>query len=107
MQAMRLIDLHPRWFGFDGQIHGLSFECPHCRTTRLAVAFHHKGHELQEDALIRAQSPTTGHIWTVTGDTPAFDEYEHKGFDHLSLSPSVDASHLGHWHGFVTDGGIT
>jgi hypothetical protein len=36
-------------------------------------------------------------VWTVTdGD----------GFGDLSLSPSVDASKYGHWHGTITRGEI-
>jgi hypothetical protein len=37
-----------------------------------------------------------GHLWTRTGET----------FETLSLSPSVDASPAGCWHGFVQNGGI-
>jgi Spy/CpxP family protein refolding chaperone len=28
-------------------------------------------------------------------------------FEDLSLTPSIDASHFGHWHGFVTRGEVT
>jgi hypothetical protein len=95
---MKLTDLNPRWFvlGNDPVPHGLSFDCPHCRQARIAVAFHHKGRELQEDGVIHALSPSTKHIWTLTGS----------GFTDLSLSPSVDASQAGHWHGFVTNGEV-
>lgn len=94
---MRLTELDPRWLGFDGERLGLSFECPHCRTQRLAVAFHHRGHELINDAHIRAGGGEIGqHIWTVDGQE----------FPELTLSPSIDASASGHWHGFVTNGEI-
>lgn len=96
---MRLVDLDPRWLGFDGERLGLSFECPHCRSQRLAVAFHHRGHELIDDAHIRATAGGTGvgtHIWTMDGTD----------FADMTLTPSVDASASGHWHGFITGGEI-
>lgn len=94
---MRLVDLDPRWFVFEdgGPKVGLTFECPHCREQRIGVAFHHQGHEAIDDAYIRAHSAEN--IWTMTG----------VDFADLSLSPSVDASKSGHWHGFVTNGQIT
>lgn len=92
---MKLVDLNPRWFALsDGAVHGLTFDCPHCRVDRLAVAFHHRGHEAAEDGAIMAASPSTQHIWTLDGSA----------FESLSLTPSVDASASGHWHGSVTSG---
>lgn len=102
---MRLIDLNPRWFVLEegGQILGLSFKCPHCHALnpssereRLGIVFHHQGREALEDQYILARAPDTKHIWTITGTT----------FEELTLTPSIDASHLGHWHGFITNGDI-
>jgi hypothetical protein len=100
---MRLTDLDPRW-GIDADIviggvlrhyenrHGMcvSFECPHCRTIRLAVWFANP---------IDGLPPTDDakHLWQRTGET----------FENLTLSPSIDASKDGHWHGFLTNGEIT
>lgn len=100
---MRLAELEPRWVGLDGvDGHvGLTFLCPHCRQERLAVAIHHRGHEAFDDAAIRAHLPGgdgfAAHIWTVEG---ADD------FAALTLTPSVDASRVGHWHGWITNGEI-
>lgn len=93
---MKLTELNPRWFVFaTGEpILGLSFDCPHCRKERLGVSFHHKGFELMEDKIIRAHSDQ--HIWEMTGST----------FEDLTLSPSVDASKFGHWHGFIIAGEV-
>lgn len=95
---MRLIDLNPHWFVLEdgGPRVGLTFDCPHCRMTRLGVAFHHSARQALDDAYILAKhgAPDAQHIWTMTGDD----------FPTLSLSPSVDASASGHWHGFITDG---
>jgi hypothetical protein len=38
-----------------------------------------------------------GHLW----------HREEEDFEKISLSPSVDASASGHWHGFVTNGAIS
>ncbi len=96
--SARLIDLAPRWFVLEegGARVGLTFECPHCRAQRIGVVFHHRGHEAMDDTYIRAHSPSTDRIWTADGDT----------FETLTLSPSVDASASGHWHGFVQNGEI-
>ncbi len=94
---MRLLDLEPRGFAVDGFRCGFSFECPCClgtgRGSRLAVVVHHKGHEFEEDRLIKAKLPNE-HIWTIDGDD----------FATLSVTPSIDASAHGHWHGFITQG---
>ena len=95
---MKLAELAPHWVVLEqnGKCVGLSFECPHCRSSRLVVLFHRSGREALDDAYIRAHSPGTGHIWNMTGND----------FDDLSLSPSVDASESGHWHGFITNGEV-
>jgi hypothetical protein len=97
---MRLLDLDPRWYKLEegGPRVGLTFECPHCRSTRLGVLFHHLGREALEDGYIRAyHGGSDEHIWSLSGS----DELET-----LTLSPSIDASKSGHWHGFITDGVI-
>lgn len=96
---MKLTDLDPRWYVLQqgGPRVGLTFDCPHCVGSgqRLGVSFHHRGREAMEDAIIHARKPGE-HIWTIEGDD----------FAALSLSPSVDASHVGHWHGLITNGEI-
>jgi hypothetical protein len=100
--SMRLTDLSPRWYGHpDGRTGlGLTFVCPHCHAknlqdpfvpTRLAIPFANP---------LSASTPEpngNGHIWQRTGDT----------FETLTLTPSVDASSTGHWHGFITGGEVT
>lgn len=83
---MKLSELKPRWTSFDGSARsGISFECPHCRTTRLAVVF-----------CVPTGTIFAGPVWSSTGVT----------FDNLTLSPSLDFSGEGHWHGHVTNGAI-
>jgi hypothetical protein len=102
MLIMKLTDLDPPWLVLEdgGPRLGLTFHCPHCPQSgqRLAVVFHHRGQEAVEDGYILAKhgAADTNHIWTEDG----------ADFDTLTLTPSVDASGAGHWHGFVTAGQI-
>ena len=95
---MKLGELDPRWWCFEenGPRVGLTFLCPHCRQERLGIAFHHAGHEAIEDAYIKAHDGRQGFIWTEDGAT----------FDTVTITPSIDASAHGHWHGFITAGEI-
>lgn len=94
---MKLLELDPRWYVFEtgGPRVGLTFECPHCRTQRLGVVFHNQGEEAIDDAYIRVH--TAENIWTMVGP---------EDFSVLTLTPSIDASHVGHWHGFITNGEV-
>jgi hypothetical protein len=71
---VRLTELQPRW-GTDGTRRWLSFLCPCCRRQRLSVPLGDGG-------------------WRASGDT----------FEAMTLTPSVDASKEGHWHGHITNG---
>ncbi len=101
---MKLIDLEPKWIvlEFGGPRVGLTFRCPHCppgergETTFLGVLFHNDGEAAMDDAYIRAHHDN-GYIWELLGQ---------EGFDVLTLTPSVDCSAAGHWHGFITNGEI-
>ncbi len=98
---MRLVDLAPRWFILEegGPIVGVSFECPHCHQTRLGILFHRAAASLVSQVAYLASH----------GNDPARQVWELKGsqdFGRLTLSPSIDASAVGHWHGFITDGEI-
>lgn len=100
---MRLSDLEPRW-ALDADIivcgtvvhdehrqgMGLTFLCPHCRATRLGVFIANPvdGGPPSDDA---------SQLWTrVSGDS----------FENLTLSPSIDVSKSGHWHGHIRAGAI-
>src|SRR4051812_3487927 len=99
---MKLTELNPRWLldadiVVGGQsIHNehrvgmaVTFDCPHCRTTRLGVFF--------ANPIDGGLPSDDGKLWQRTGDS----------FDNLSLSPSIDVSAHGHWHGFIKDGEVT
>lgn len=100
---MKFTELEPRWVsaGDSAAPIGISFICPHCYTaknikpTRLAVYFDNKINEIYASTPLSSVAKPLP-IWKKTGDD----------FENISLSPSVDASSLGHWHGFITNGEI-
>jgi hypothetical protein len=116
---MRLTELSPRWCAEynappDAK-QGVSFLCPHCKVTRLAIFFAPTicGREpvdiklVHKQQILSDQDPQhVGHladehvgriVWTrVNGET----------FDTLSLQPSIDASAWGCWHGHITNGEV-
>lgn len=107
---MRLTDLAPHWMVLRdcGDVVGITFRCPHCppgergATTYLGAWFatpiDRDGLSLDERGWpdFMAQHPERK-FWARTGDT----------FETLTLSPSVDASQHGHWHGFIANGEVT
>ncbi len=107
---MGLTELEPRWFsdGKNNNIAGISFRRPHCRMSRLGVRVDHSApHIIQvtRDNDI-THVPTNAQVWQITGNSPSFDGEVHGGFDHITLSPSVDASQAGHWHRYIQNGEI-
>jgi len=102
---MKLTELNPQWISEEGGVKaGILFTCPHCLKARLFVPFVPMKVSEQYDLLAFNGIPqdqlhhiavgAKGKSWTQNG----------KGFDQLSLTPSVDASPSGCWHGFITDG---
>lgn len=100
---MRLVDLDPRYFvrKEGGHPVGITFDCPCCvgtpRGSRLAIALHMDGTNFDPDPANAQQFETGDTVWTIT----AGDD-----FTNLSVTPSVDASDAGHWHGYITNGEI-
>lgn len=96
---MRLLDLEPRWYASAQGRLGFSFNCPHCPDSgqRLAIAVHLDGTALDDDPNTLQVFREGEHVWTLAAGT---------SFADVSLTPSVDASGAGHWHGFITAGEI-
>jgi hypothetical protein len=105
---MKLIDLRPKWitlaqWASDRPFYiGMSFDCPHCRTQRLAAVFQQPVDptNVAAEFIVPYTVPLgLGPAWKRSGDT----------FECLSLSPSFDASAIqygGHWHGFIFEGEV-
>jgi len=110
---MRLTELEPRWVDRNGQQIGILLLCPHCipqKRTWLSCFFVGMEHIAGPDgeyALIAKIAPDIHHndvipckrntAWQKTGDS----------FENLSVTPSLDASASGHWHGLITNGEVT
>ncbi|MFI5296538.1 MAG: DUF6527 family protein [Polyangiales bacterium] len=100
---MRLTDLSPRWVGVSDPTPrrrlGVTFDCPHCRTTRLGVFFANPldgGERYVDPPPTNGAPPIARKHWQRTGET----------FETLTLTPSIDASADGHWHGHITNGEV-
>jgi hypothetical protein len=98
---MRLVDLAPHWVGLcPGHAIGITFLCPHCRQTRIGVAFdvpiggEHLENIIGRSVAAQLTSEFQNKKWHREGDT----------FDTLTLTPSIDTSEHGHWHGHITNG---
>jgi len=128
---MRLTELRPVWLDHEGQHVAIMFVCPHCQTaaqTTWLTCFFKPAADLPQlpqdfpveglqgssgarllfyEALkaIGHPDPVEGAYhdvvgckkaiaWTRTGDD----------FSSMSITPSIDASESGHWHGFITNG---
>lgn len=101
---MRLNELNPKWIALkeNGDAIGVTFLCPHCRQVHVGVYF---AQPVDIDGVLGidpslplfiAQHPENLY-WQRNGDT----------FEALTLTPSIDTSQHGHWHGFVTNGEVT
>ena len=112
---MRLVDLDPRWLTIDGRRVGFVFRCPHCQKTYLSCMFEptpvlNGGNWPSQFKLFEQVLPEVDAHDVVpcnkasrwTPQPPA----EQANFAMISVTPSIDASASGHWHGFVTSGEI-
>jgi hypothetical protein len=110
---LKLAELDPHWVGLcQGHAIGITFLCPHCRKCRIGVAFDEPigGHHLENVIGRDVAVFLTREFMTGTGrfQNSTLKKWHREGetFDGLSLSPSIDTSECGHWHGSVTNGEI-
>jgi hypothetical protein len=98
---MRLMDLMPRWL----HPNLFTFLCPHCQevflTCKSAVMSHEEQCAVTERDAVGLQGVTVvlckeSCAWAISGTD----------FDTMTVTPSLDASAAGHWHGFLREGAI-
>lgn len=100
---MKLTDLEPRWLSDSVFV----FRCPHCRGTWLscktAPMTIHDQIELFQAAGLEPTGPRYGvvpmkaeYAWVVKDGN--------RDFATLTVTPSIDATASGHWHGVIADG---
>jgi hypothetical protein len=112
---MRLCELDPRWLVKDGVRVGFIFRCPtkpRCwqscfvaspaRSEQWALFAEIFGRESDGTVIGRpdVQGCTQGTHWEIAGgiDTATFET--------LTVTPSLDGSAGGNWHGYITNGEI-
>lgn len=130
---MRLLDLEPRWLNHAGKNIAILFQCPHCHVAGkrqwLTCFFVPAGsipkaqwdsadgdyydagdrilfaNAFVEMGMDRKAAQTAAH--QVVGCKPSI-AWTRQGHDFatISITPSLDASGAGHWHGHITNGEI-
>jgi len=106
---MRLIELEPRW------IHPnlFVFLCPHCKniflTCKNVVMERQDQWKLYEKEFGEGWNEMivpskVGTVWSISGSVPTDTQAAFP--TDLTVTPSIDASASGHWHGWVRDGQI-
>ena len=112
---MKLTDLEPRWLIKDGQRVGFIFRCPTrpdwWQSCLVASPSRREQWGLFADTLggdgedrdfgrPDVQGSKEGTRWSIAGGIDA------AAFETLTVTPSIDGSPGGNWHGFITNGQI-
>lgn len=120
---MRLVDLKPKWMRLEGEAVAIIFLCPRCvkrgngchgrGLTWLTCTFKALGNREQRElieAVIREHqddfSATGTEEHDVVGCKLLAWKRDSKLLETISVSPSLDASPAGHWHGHIKGGRI-
>jgi len=107
---MKLTELEPRWIHPNVFV----FLCPHCREYILACknvpmtyAEQHALFEKEfgDDWNTFVVPMDEKCCWSISGTRPA--DPKAAFVEDLTVTPSLDASRSGHWHGFITNGEVT
>lgn len=101
-KSHHLVDLFGEWIELGGRVVGVKFACAHCKDVEgaptLAVLFANPPDGGAPAPDVPAQlGNNEGRRWGRQGET----------LDELALSPSIDCSKCGHWHGIVARGEAT
>lgn len=100
---MRLVDLSPKWLIYGGKRVGFTFISPvNPEWRQSCFAFdgfsHNAQMEMFGDDDVQPCSPKCA--WHITGGIDNAD------FATITLTPSIDGSRGGLWHGHITNGDI-
>lgn len=99
---MKLVALEPRWIGPES----FTFRCPHCRAVWLTCTLT-KIRTREQHAMIHAAFGEDSSREVVIGCNPNQSwSSSSRDFESMTVTPSLDASAAGHWHGFITNGEI-
>lgn len=99
---MTLLELSPRWI-YKNKV--FTFLCPHCRKTWLTCKRVVMGHNQQWEIFAAAFPGGTGYKhWPVGCDDECAWKFSSFDFATITVTPSLDASRAGHWHGHIRGG---
>lgn len=98
---MKLVELSPRWI-YKRKI--FAFRCPCCRERWLTCKRVVMSVDEQLTILDATEQEFPG-IYTPCKEDQTWRFTDHD-FNHITVSPSIDASASGHWHGWITNGSI-
>lgn len=115
---MKLTDLEPHIILKDNTPIGITFKCPHCIINNIEnyawlTCFHQKTDSVSRpfgqyycirEALKNVPNIDYSNIVPCRKDFAW--TFSSNDFATLSITPSLDASASGHWHGFITNGEI-
>ena len=101
---MKLTDLEPRWINPERSV--FIFRCParpndawlSCKRVAMRIRDQmDMFREAVKDDAVKVVVPMEpDYCWAISGDD----------FSTMTVSPSIDASKAGHWHGHITNGEI-
>lgn len=109
---MKLTELNPQWLLKDGRRVGFLFRCPldPSNSKRLQSCFFKPTPSKEQWDIVEATlgEEREGHVqfckpdcgWTCSPSP------EQATFENISITPSLDGSAGGNWHGFITNGQI-
>lgn len=98
---MTLLELKPKWLNANLFL----FLCPHCQKVWLScknivMTMH------DQYALFQAHLGDDWNLSVVPCKKEMAWAFSGSDFGSFSVTPSLDASKSGHWHGFITNGAI-
>jgi len=105
---VRLSELSPIWLDLDGKRVGFTFLCPHCKVDRLTcfgtvTPFRD---QVKLMCAVLGTDPEERIDWVPSRGDYAWQLSNLDNFETLSVTPSIDASASGNWHGHITNGEI-
>jgi hypothetical protein len=97
---MKLAELSPWWFAENA----FAFRCPHCQKIWLTCTIVATPRRKQIEDALKAFDDST---WVPCEPTVGWKLKDgNRFFETMSITPSLDASKSGHWHGHITAGEI-
>ncbi len=98
---MKLSELNPRWIHPDI----FAFDCPCCRKAILTCKRVQMGVCDQFEVMVKFFGEDNGLTIVPCANEQCW-KLDSDDFSAMTVTPSIDASQSGHWHGFIKNGEI-